>query len=57
MLQPTIIPPSVALSGEAPQQFIVYINNPDCCGSGGCTMLVLDPHGDHARGIEFVPLQ
>ena len=44
----------VHLRDDNTQQAIVYLTNDGWCGSGGCTMLILDPKGPTYRVITKV---
>ena len=39
------------LDGMGEDEYLVYVGGPSMCGSGGCTLLVLQPDGDGFRKI------
>ncbi|MGB3738076.1 MAG: hypothetical protein WA948_01860, partial [Pontixanthobacter sp.] len=39
------------LDGAGEDEYLVYLGGPSMCGTGGCTLLVLQPEGDGFRKI------
>lgn len=37
------------LNGDGRLESVIYVTDPDYCGSGGCTLFVLSPHGGSYR--------
>lgn len=37
------------LNGDGRKEIFVYFTDADSCGTGGCTLLILSPSGDHYR--------
>ena len=46
----------VALSGQSPDELVVYVMGRQWCGSGGCTTLVLAPKGPSYKVIARITI-
>jgi hypothetical protein len=42
--------------GGAGDQWLVYLTDQNWCGSGGCPLLTLEPHGTQWREIGYTPI-